>query len=100
MDNMEAREVQDHPFSQCPDSFTSLLSAIQLTSLRIALHALAAAGLTLRLPALPIVFACRACARRAAPLVHILESIVNSPSRTIRNLYRLYHVISSQPQIV
>jgi hypothetical protein len=96
---MEKLEVEDSPISHYPDSFTSLLSTLKLTVQRIALHTLAAARLILRLYTLPIIFAYRTFARRVTPLLRVLKNIVNSPSRTIRNLYRLYRVISSQAQI-
>jgi hypothetical protein len=97
---MEELEVQDPEISNHPDSLTSLFYTLQFTFLRITLHTFAAGCLILRLHSLPFVFAYKASAKRASTLFRVLKSAFTSPTRTIRNLYRLYCIISSQPQIV
>jgi hypothetical protein len=97
---MERLEVQDPKLSEQPDSLASLLYTLQFTIFRITLHSLAAFCLILRLHALLFVFAYKSCTKQANPLFHMLRSTLNSPTRTIRNLYRLYRIVSSQPQVV
>ena len=97
---MEQWEVLDpRPFDQ-PDSLASVLYTLQFTALRITLHLLAATCLTVRLYALPFMFAYKTCATRVAPRFRLLRNTLSSPIRTVRNLCRLYQLVSSKPEIV
>jgi len=64
------------------------------------LHTLVALSVILRLNALPFIFAYKSCAKRAASLLRRLRSTLASPTRTIRNLYRLCRIANSQSQCV
>lgn len=93
-------DIEHRGISEYPDSLKSLLYTLKFIILRITLHTFAAVCLTLRLYALPVIFAYKACARQASPLLRVLSSALNSPARAMRNVYRLYRIISSQPQVV
>jgi hypothetical protein len=97
---MERLEVQDPKLTEHPNSLASFSYTLQFTIFRITLHSLAAYCLILRLHALPLIFAYKRCTKRVTPLLHVLSSTLNSPTRTIRNPYRLYHIVISQPQVV
>jgi len=97
---MEQLDVLDPVQTYQLDSLTCLLYNLQFTLFRITPHTLAALSLILRLNALPFIFAYKSCAKRAAPPLCVLRSTLTSPTRTIRNLYRLYRIVSSQSQFV
>lgn len=97
---MEQLEVLDPTPLDDLDSLASLLYTLQFTALRITLHTMAAACLVVRLHALPFIFAYKIGAKRATSIFRLLGSTLTSPARTIWNLYHLYHIVTSEPEIV
>ena len=97
---MEQLKVLDPKPLEHLDSLASLLYTLQSTALRITLHTMAAACLVVRLHALPFIFAYKTCAKRVTPVFRLIERTLTSPACAIRNLYHLYHIVSSKPEIV
>lgn len=81
-------EIQEStPTESLPGSLSTLLYLLRLTFLRVILHSLTVVCLTARLYALPLVYGYNKLAIRATPV-----------TRIVRNVYRLYRILYTQPR--